>query len=100
MYANSFVKMLTIWQGSSVHVEISRVGREKVALSEMGGTVHNNIVQTLQGKGSKGKVEWCFRCGTKGHVTAECTTTLFRDICQPSDHVPASCLVKKCHTRI
>lgn len=50
-------------------MEISGVGREKVALSEMGGTVHNNIVQTLQGKGSKGKGEWCFRCRTKGQLS-------------------------------
>ncbi|CAN6249131.1 unnamed protein product [Urochloa humidicola] len=48
-------------------------------------------------KKGKGKPEdaWCFRCCPKGHVTADCSTTLFCDICESEDHVAAKCPLKK-----
>jgi hypothetical protein len=57
--------------GNSGHVEGSGVRREKATLAELGETVLNNNVQTLQGEGNKGKGKWCFRCLTKGKVIKE-----------------------------
>jgi hypothetical protein len=41
------------------------------------------------------KGKWCFRCRSKGHASAECTTVLFCVICESEEHVAAACLVKK-----
>ncbi|CAO2038762.1 unnamed protein product [Urochloa humidicola] len=48
-------------------------------------------------KKGKGKQEdaWCFRCCSKGHISAECTTQLFCNICESDEHVAAKCPLKK-----
>ncbi|CAO2203924.1 unnamed protein product [Urochloa humidicola] len=48
-------------------------------------------------KKGKGKPEdaWCFRCCSKGHVSAECSTVLFCNICESDEHVAAKCPLKK-----
>jgi hypothetical protein len=38
------------------------------------------MVQPAESAKSKGK--WCFRCRSKGHVSAECSTILFCAICE------------------
>jgi hypothetical protein len=38
-------------------------------------------------KESNGKVPYCFRCKTKGHVIAECHTAMYCDICESQDHI-------------
>jgi hypothetical protein len=43
-----------------------------------------------QAEVAKDKGKWCSRCRSKGHVSAECSTVLFCDICEGSDHVAAS----------
>jgi hypothetical protein len=44
---------------------------------------------------AKGRGKWCFRCRTKGHVSVECTTILFCQLCESDDHVAAICPIKK-----
>ncbi|CAN6275168.1 unnamed protein product [Urochloa humidicola] len=48
-------------------------------------------------KKGKGKPEdaWCFRCCSKGHVSADCSTILFCNICESDEHVAAKCPLKK-----
>ncbi|CAL5059495.1 unnamed protein product [Urochloa decumbens] len=66
-------------EGKEVEVEGSLVGEKR------------------KKKKGKGKPEdaWCFRCCSKGHVSAECSTPLFCDICESEEHVAAKCPLKK-----
>lgn len=54
----------------------------------------NDDATNLEAERDKRK-DWCFRCRTKGHVSAECKTDLFCNICESEEHVAASCPIKK-----
>lgn len=41
------------------------------------------------------KKDWCFRCRTKGHVSAVCSTELFCQVRESNEHVAASCPIKR-----
>lgn len=41
------------------------------------------------------KKDRCFRCRTRGHVSAECKTELFCNVCESQEHVAATCPIKR-----
>jgi hypothetical protein len=43
----------------------------------------------------KEKEKWCFKCKTRGHTSALCTTELFCVICERDEHVVAAYPLKK-----
>ena len=61
------------------------------------GPLDSSVVgEKRKKKTGKGKQEaWCFKCCSKGHVFAECTTPLFCNICESEEHVVAKCPMKK-----
>ena len=61
------------------------------------GPLDSSVVgEKRKKKTRKGKQEaWCFKCCSKGHVFAECTTPLFCNICESEEHVAAKCPMKK-----
>jgi hypothetical protein len=43
----------------------------------------------------KEKEKWCFRCRTRGHTSAVCTTEFFCVICESDEHVATAWPLKK-----
>lgn len=76
---------------STVPPQKEQVEAEEIAKSKGKKIAANDA----EGKPAKKSNNYCHRCRTKGHVSADCTAVLFCQICESDDHVAAKCSLKR-----